>query len=360
MIDAEGGAGLASFSTARLADELDLAPADLEQRLAEWVEAGHLTFRARDRDACLEVLAPPPDAERRLRRLLDETRAENVRRLDSILAYLEAKTCRHVVLAAHFGERLPACATACDLCAARQRRGPGRRAEADSAAEAAPAVRKASAATASDALTALAAARTLPFPVGKTGLMRLLQGSITSSIKADRSQQFGKLEHLSSSRIDALIERLIAAGYLDRDESHEYRLLSVTERGREATEADLAAVADPAPPPKLTIGRAADRAPGRSAGRAATDAAPAGEIDMDQWDSEQHALLERLRRWRNERASAEGMPAYIIMPNETLIYLVARQPRSIGDFAGVKGFGPARVQRYGDEVLRLIQAAAAT
>jgi superfamily II DNA helicase RecQ len=75
---------------------------------------------------------------------------------------------------------------------------------------------------------------------------------------------------------------------------------------------------------------------------------------MDQWDAEQHALFERLRRWRYEQASAAAMPAYVIMPNEALVHLVARQPRSIADLAGVKGFGPARIERYGESVLRLI------
>jgi ATP-dependent DNA helicase RecQ len=225
------------------------------------------------------------------------------------------------------------------VCTARQRRG------ARHQPEAAPPARQAAGATAADALSVLAAARTLPFPVGKTGLVRLLAGSITSPIKADRSQQFGALAHLPASRVEALIERLIEAGYLARDEAHEFRLLSITDRGRAATAADLAALADPLPPPKATTSHA---------GRAGTRAAVTAAIDMDQWDAGQHALFERLRRWRHERAQAEGLPAYIIMPNEALIHLVARQPRSAADFAGLKGFGPARAQRYGEELLSII------
>jgi ATP-dependent DNA helicase RecQ len=297
------------------------------------------------------LLPTPPDADRRLRHLLAETRAENGRRLKSIVEYLEARTCRHVMLAAHFGERLPACADSCDVCAARQRRGVGRAPEPEPAE---PPARKAGAATAADALTALTAAKTLPFAVGKTGLTRLLQGSISSAIKEDRSRQFGALAHLPASRVEALIERLIAAGYLHRDEEHEYRLLSITPLGRDATEADLAAVADPLPAPKPAGSASSARSAGGRSGRSSSSDRVETEIDMDQWDAEQHALFERLRRWRYEQASAAAMPAYVIMPNEALVHLVARQPRSLADLAGVKGFGPARVQRYGEAVLRLI------
>ncbi|MCC6628806.1 MAG: RecQ family ATP-dependent DNA helicase [Chloroflexi bacterium] len=335
--DHEGGALL---RTARLAEALALAPTDLERRLDEWAEAGLLVVRGRDRETCLELLPQPRDTEQRLQRLLGDLRAENQRRLKSLAGYLDARTCRHTVLAAHFDEHLTPCGDACDLCTTRASHG---------ATAAAPAVAARPAtrtATAADAAMVLAAVRTLPFPVGKTGLTRLLHGSIQSTIKADRSSSFGALAHLPTARIDALLDRLIAAGYLHRDDTHDYRLLSLTDDGRAATPDDLAPHADPMVTPR----------PGR-ADRATRAAPRTVDADaMEEWEPEEHLLFERLRRWRTERATAEGVPAYVILHNAALINLVATSPRSLDDLATVSGLGPAKIERYGSDLLRLLAA----
>ena len=81
----------------------------------------------------------------------------------------------------------------------------------------------------------------LPFPVGKTGLIRLLEGSIQSRIQGDRSPYFGALGDLQKSKIDGLIDRLVEDGYLHRDLDHEFKLIRLTKQGAEANPDDLIA-----------------------------------------------------------------------------------------------------------------------
>ena len=337
LVQAEGRGGLAALATADLAQAAGLTPAELEARLSDWLDAGYLAAIGRDRETCLELLPPPPDVARRLRRLLADTRAEAKRRVETMVAYLEGETCRHAMLAAHFGERLPACGDACDVCRTGQA-GDERRA-ADAAPEAQPARRGL---TAADVAAVLAAVRTLPFPLGKSGLVKLLHGSVTSPVRPERSAQHGALAHLSAGAVGALIERLIADGYLARDEEHEYRLLSLTDRGLAADEAELAAYAEPAPAP--SGGRRTD-----------TDGAAApGSTLMETWDERQHALFQRLKTWRYERASAESVPLYFVLQERTLRDIVAAAPRTLEDLAHINGIGPTKIERYGAELLALV------
>jgi len=67
------------------------------------------------------------------------------------------------------------------------------------------------------------------------------------------------------------------------------------------------------------------------------------------------AGFEALRTWRAERARADGVPAYVIAHDATLLALVEARPVSIPDLGRVKGMGPARVERYGAEILAALE-----
>jgi DNA helicase-2/ATP-dependent DNA helicase PcrA len=69
-------------------------------------------------------------------------------------------------------------------------------------------------------------------------------------------------------------------------------------------------------------------------------------------------LYEALKRWRLETAKAEERPAYVIFHNSTLAEIVRRSPRSREELATVPGVGPAKLERYGDEVLAVLAAGA--
>ena len=68
----------------------------------------------------------------------------------------------------------------------------------------------------------------------------------------------------------------------------------------------------------------------------------------------QDALYERLKAWRLEVARADEMPAYVIFPNSTLAQIAKARPDAAAELAEVSGVGPAKLERYGDDVLRIV------
>ena len=68
---------------------------------------------------------------------------------------------------------------------------------------------------------------------------------------------------------------------------------------------------------------------------------------------------ELLRRWRRERAGAEGVPAYVIFPDRTLEEILARRPASPAELSAVHGLGPTRLERFGRELYAVVKEALA-
>jgi DNA helicase-2/ATP-dependent DNA helicase PcrA len=66
-------------------------------------------------------------------------------------------------------------------------------------------------------------------------------------------------------------------------------------------------------------------------------------------------LLEALRRWRRERASEDGVPAYVVFHDTTLVEIADSRPRTLPALRRVRGMGPAKLERYGAEILAVIE-----
>ena len=64
-----------------------------------------------------------------------------------------------------------------------------------------------------------------------------------------------------------------------------------------------------------------------------------------------------LKRWRLQRASADDLPAYVVFHNATLAEIAGRRPRDLSELSTVPGVGPAKLERYGEEVLAVLSAA---
>ena len=69
------------------------------------------------------------------------------------------------------------------------------------------------------------------------------------------------------------------------------------------------------------------------------------------------SLLEALRRWRRERAAADAVPAYVVAHDTTLAEIADVRPRSLPALRRVRGMGPAKLERYGPEILAVIEGA---
>jgi DNA helicase-2/ATP-dependent DNA helicase PcrA len=65
-------------------------------------------------------------------------------------------------------------------------------------------------------------------------------------------------------------------------------------------------------------------------------------------------LFDALAAWRKQRAHADAVPAYVVFHNTTLEAIAGVKPRSIAELSRVPGVGPAKLDRYGDEVLAVV------
>lgn len=70
--------------------------------------------------------------------------------------------------------------------------------------------------------------------------------------------------------------------------------------------------------------------------------------------AEQESSYNALRTWRNERASRDGVPPYLIAHNDSLMQMATMPIKTNEDLLQVKGLGEKRVQKYGDEILRIL------
>ncbi len=61
-----------------------------------------------------------------------------------------------------------------------------------------------------------------------------------------------------------------------------------------------------------------------------------------------------LRAWRLERARADGVPAYVVFHDRTLAEIERAAPATLRELAAVPGVGPAKLDRYGAEVLAVL------
>jgi DNA helicase-2/ATP-dependent DNA helicase PcrA len=63
---------------------------------------------------------------------------------------------------------------------------------------------------------------------------------------------------------------------------------------------------------------------------------------------------QRLRDWRLERAKADGVPPYVVFHDSVLHAIAELRPSSLGELAQISGVGPAKLERYGDDLLAAV------
>jgi superfamily II DNA helicase RecQ len=95
--------------------------------------------------------------------------------------------------------------------------------------------------------------------------------------------------------------------------------------------------------------------------QAVTDAGAAEEEptpERNLYEDNRHPeLVEALRAWRLETARALGVPAYHVLHQKTLLGIADAAPATREDMLKVHGFGPRMWEKYGAEILEVMDAA---
>ncbi len=319
----------ATFRTADIAQALRWSLADVERHLLEAQAQGVLQVQGRRRAMFIHLPPRPPDARERLERLRDHARAAAQRRIDELMGYATTETCRHGAISAHFGSPPRTRCTACDNCTGARPVVPSPRTVAPLPDEQdlEPLI--------------LDCLMSLPKPVGKSGLARILAGHLRAPVQAHECRHFGRLAGLGEvairQRVDDLLERHLLRTYEHRG----YPVLAPTLRGRELAQAWLERHPEWAQPgPAPTESPQAPRpspAPEEEEGPAYT------------------ALQRALYAWRRRTAQEQGVPAYVVMDNELMFRIATTRPQTREELAALPGMGPQRLSRYGEILLDLVK-----
>ena len=153
---------------------------------------------------------------------------------------------------------------------------------------------------------------------------------------------YGIMADVSARRVRQLIDELVFRGVLART-AGDYPTIRLTgESGlflrREGPWAG---------PLVLKVAKGAPRAP-RPVAPAGTGRAAS---DVSELDAAGQELYGRLAALRSELAREQGVPAYIIFSNATLVDMCAKRPRDAEGFLEVSGVGAKKAERYGEAFL---------
>ncbi len=248
-----------------------------------------------------------------------ERRRREHKRLDALLGYCEAPACRRVALLGYFGERIGACGN-CDGCLDPAERRDGTE----------------------EARMVLSAVQGSGQRFGAAHVIDIVRGSGSEKVARlghHRLPVFGQGEARGRNDWRSLIRQMVATGLLRLDVAG-YGGLAVTDAGRALLQGEGA------------FHYRADTAVAASTPRKRRAAAPDEPLSSDQ-----EALLDALRALRLEIAREQGVPAYVVFHDRTLIDMARRRPRTREEFAEVNGVGAAKLERFAVPFLAAIDAA---
>ncbi|MCY4164188.1 MAG: ATP-dependent DNA helicase UvrD2 [bacterium] len=83
--------------------------------------------------------------------------------------------------------------------------------------------------------------------------------------------------------------------------------------------------------------------------------APKAKTDSPLTNPMGAAAFEALRAWRLKRSRADGVPAFVVFSNATLIELSTHRPTTDAGLRAVSGIGPAKLAAYGEEVKEVLK-----
>lgn len=71
---------------------------------------------------------------------------------------------------------------------------------------------------------------------------------------------------------------------------------------------------------------------------------------------EEIEVFNALKQWRRDKANVLNVPEYLICHNSDFASLSRIKPRTMDDLAKIKGFGPSKVAKHGDEIISVLNA----
>ena len=247
----------------------------------------------------------------------DEQKRVDRQRLNALVSLCESPRCRRQTLLSYFGETTEPCGN-CDFCCDGAQLIDGTIA----------------------AQKALSAMVRTGERFGTEHLTNVLLGENSEAVQKfshDRLPTYGVGKEYDKRQWRSIFRQLHGAGVISLDITG-YGSWKVTEAGGACSKAR-----------EITL-RTDTLKTGRKAARAAANTAALA--DGGPGDT---ALFEALRKRRSELAKAQGVAAYVVFADKTLIDMARKKPKTAADMASVHGVGQAKLAHYGAQFLDVIR-----
>lgn len=240
-------------------------------------------------------------------------------KLNAMVAFAEAQTCRRQVLLNYFDESLADPCGYCDIC-----QNPP---ETYDATE--------------DSQKALSCIYRSGQRFGVSHIIDILRGADKERIKQLRHHTlstYGIGAHISQEAWHSIFRQLIHQGYVEQDIAN-YSVLKLTEKSRPLLRNEL----------RLTLAKPRIKTVSEDKKTPATNKKSGKRKAITfAYDS---SLFERLRKLRKTLADAAGVPPYIVFNDITLAQMAAETPQSGPALLKINGVGEAKLKNYGAQFL---------
>jgi len=238
-------------------------------------------------------------------------------KLNQMVAFAEALSCRRQVLLGYFGESETENCNNCDICA-----NPPLRFDATVEAQ-----------------KALSCIYRLNQKFGLVHVVDVLRGKKHEKIRRfshENLSTYGIGKELSDSEWMSIIRQLIHLGHIRQDIAN-YASLKLTPLARkilfEGSRIELAKPRTTLKPIKKKRGRASK------------------SLGLSQ---ESEGLFDTLKKLRMRIAKQRGVPPYVIFGNKSLVHMAESRPRTNTEFLEVFGVGDSKLRAFGDIFMKAI------
>ena len=79
-------------------------------------------------------------------------------------------------------------------------------------------------------------------------------------------------------------------------------------------------------------------------------------VQFQNLDEQQQRVLAFLKQWRTEKALSLRVKNFMICRNSELIDLALNRPSTLSELERIKGFGKQKIDRFGEELVTLLNA----
>ena len=79
-------------------------------------------------------------------------------------------------------------------------------------------------------------------------------------------------------------------------------------------------------------------------------------FDENELSEDEKRVYQALKRCRMETAATLGQPPFLICHNNELLTVAKNNPKSFEDLAKIKGFGPQKIAKFGDDILEVLNS----